>query len=60
MRYRVVEVLGNRYAVEYQDNGGGTYTESAIIEFVVETRQVRSDGKLKSIRVLRVLAYTDT
>jgi len=60
MRYRVVEVLGNHYAVEYQENGGGTLTESAIIEFVVETRQVRADGKLKSIRVLRVLAYTVT
>ena len=59
MRYTVVEALGNRYAVEYQDNAGGTLTEAAIIEFVVETRQVRTDGKLKSTRVLRVLAYTD-
>jgi hypothetical protein len=60
MCYRVLEARGNHYTVEYEDNGGGRITESAIIEFVVETRQVHTDGKLKSIRVLRVLAYTAT
>jgi hypothetical protein len=58
-RYRVLKKGGNRYTVQYQENGGGTITDSAIIEFVIDRRLVRKDGKLESIRVLRVLRYTD-
>ena len=55
--YRVLKTEGDRYTVEYVANGNGTLQTAAIIEFVVHRRQVRKDGKLKSIRVLRVLAY---
>jgi hypothetical protein len=53
-RYHVIEHKGNRYKIEYQDNGGGSLTTSATIEFTVEKREVRVDGKTKAIRVLRV------
>jgi len=56
-RYRVLEAAGNRYTVEYQENGGGTLTTSALIECVIEKRMVKKDGKAKSIRVLKVLAF---
>lgn len=56
-RYRTMETAGNRYTVEYQDNGGGTLTMSAAIEFIVDKRVLRKDGKPKSVRVLRVLAF---
>ena len=56
-RYRTMETAGNRYTVEYQDNGGGTLTMSATIEFIVDKRVLRKDGKPKSVRVLRVLAF---
>jgi len=56
-RYRTMETAGNRYTVEYQDNGGGTLTMSAMIEFVIDKRVLRKDGKPRSVRVLRVLAF---
>ncbi|HLF83674.1 MAG TPA: hypothetical protein VI837_05815 [Blastocatellia bacterium] len=55
--YRILETAGTRYTVEYQENGGGTLTTSALIEFVVEKRILRKDGKAKSIRVVKVLAF---
>jgi hypothetical protein len=55
-RYRVLEVKGNRYKVEYQDNGGGTLTSASIIECTVESREIRTSGKPAIIRVLRVFS----
>jgi hypothetical protein len=57
MRYRVLESKGNRYKVEYQENGGGTLTTAAIIEFAIEKREIQRDAKPATIRVLRVLSY---
>ena len=59
MTYEVLEQKGNQYTVLYSENGGGTMTTSAIIEFVVERRQFKQNGKLKSFRALRVLSYTE-
>jgi hypothetical protein len=59
IRYRVTEHKGSHYKVDYQENGGGTLTTMAKIEFTVEKRDVRVDGKTKTIRVLRVLSYAD-
>jgi hypothetical protein len=56
-RYRVINHKGNRYQVEYQNNGGGSLTTTAAIEFSIEKREVRVDGKTKAVRVLRVLSY---
>jgi hypothetical protein len=56
MSYRVLESKGNRYKVEYQENGGGTLTTASIIEFTMEKREIRRDGKPVTIRVLRVLS----
>src|SRR5205814_9799528 len=49
MRYRVVESKGERYKIEYQENGGGTLTTSATIECDIEQRNIRRDGKPKMI-----------
>ena len=57
MRYRVLESKGNHYTIEYQENGGGTLTTAAIIEFNVEKRNVHRDGKPVTLRVLRVSSY---
>jgi hypothetical protein len=57
MRYRVLESKGNQYKIEYQENGGGTLTTSSIIEFEVEKRSIRRDGRPLPIRVLRVTSY---
>jgi len=57
MRYRVLESKGNHYKVEYQENGGGTLTTASIIEFEIEKRNIRRDGKPVTIRVLRVSAF---
>ncbi|MEP6672655.1 MAG: hypothetical protein ABJF10_26055, partial [Chthoniobacter sp.] len=56
LRYRITEHKGNHYKVVYQNNGGGSLTTSATIEFSVEKRDVRVDGKAKTMRVLRVLS----
>ncbi len=57
MRYRLLEGKGNHYKIEYQENGGGTLTTASIIEFSIEKRDIRRDGKPASIRVLRVSSY---
>jgi hypothetical protein len=58
MRYRVVEAKGNRYKVEYQENGGGTLTTASTIEFEIDKRNIRRNGSPMTIRVLRVSSYT--
>jgi hypothetical protein len=58
MRYRVLEVKGNHYKIEYQENGGGTLTTASTIEFEIEKRHIRRNGSPMSIRVLRVSSYT--
>jgi hypothetical protein len=57
MRYRVLESNGKHYKIEYQENGGGTLTTSATIEFDIEKRNVRRDGNPTTIRVMRVSSY---
>jgi hypothetical protein len=57
MRYRVLESKGNHYKVEYQENGGGTLTTASIIQFEIDKRDIRRDGKPITIRVLRVSSY---
>jgi hypothetical protein len=57
MRYRVVESKDKHYKIEYQENGGGTLTTSVTVEFDIEQRNIRRDGKLITIRVLRVTSY---
>jgi hypothetical protein len=57
-RYRLIEAKDNHYKVEYQENGGGRLTTASIIEFSVVTREIRKDGKLITMRVLRVDAYS--
>ena len=54
MRYRVLESKGNHYKVEYQENGGGTLTTASTIEFDIEKRTIRRDGRPVTIRLLRV------
>ena len=58
MRYRVVEARSNHYKIEYQENGGGTLTTASTIEFSIEKREIRRDGKPATLLVLRVLSYS--
>ena len=57
MRYRVLASKDNHYKVEYQENGGGTLTTAAVIEFEIERRTIQRDGKPVTIRVLGVSSY---
>ena len=57
MRYRVLEAKGNHYKIEYQENGAGTLTTASTIEFEIERRHIRRDGKPVTIRVLRVSSF---
>src|SRR6476646_5415988 len=57
MRYRVLESKGNHYKIEYQENGGGTLTTAAIIEFNIEKRNIHRDSKPVTLSVLRVTSY---
>ena len=58
MRYRVLEAKGNHYKVEYQENGGATLTTASTIEFEIDKRNIRHNGSPMTVRVLRVLSYT--
>lgn len=53
-RYRLIGNKGNSYKLEYQENGGGTLTSSAMIEFTLVNREIVRKGKLETIQVLRV------
>jgi hypothetical protein len=57
MRYRVLESKGRHNKIEYQENGGGSLTTAAIIEFDIEKRNIHRDGKALTIRVLRVSSF---
>lgn len=57
-RYRLMEANNNHFKVEYQENGGGTLTTSAIIEFSVLKRDIKKNEKSTTIRVLRVDSCT--
>jgi len=57
MRYRVLGLKGNRYTVQYQENGGGTLTTDSTIEFSIESRTIQRDGKPVALRVMRVSSY---
>ena len=59
MRYRVLESKRDHYKIEYQENGGGTLTTAAVIEFEIEKRNIQRDGKSVTIRVLRVSSYEE-
>jgi hypothetical protein len=54
LRYRIVKSAGNRFTVEYQENGGGSLTTSSLIEFSIEVRPFNRDSKQASAHVLRV------
>jgi len=58
MRYHVLEGKGNHYKIEYQENGGGSLTTASTIEFDIDKRHIRHNGSPMTIRVLRVLSYT--
>jgi hypothetical protein len=58
MRYNVLEARGNHYKIEYQENGGGSLTTASTIEFDIDRRHIRHNGSPTTIRVLRVLSYT--
>ncbi len=55
-RYRIVKSDNEQMIVEYQSNGGGTYTSASTIEFVIELREFRHNGKMVSRRILRVVS----
>lgn len=57
-RYRLMEANNDHYKVEYQENGGGTLTTSAIIEFSVMKRDIKKNEKSTTIRVLRIDSCT--
>jgi len=59
MRYRVLESKQNHYKVEYQQNGGGTLTSAAILEFEIEKRDIGRDGKPVTLRVLRLSSFNE-
>jgi len=58
MRYRVLGLKGSTYTVEYQENGGGSLTTDSKIEFEIDQRIIRRDGKSLTMRVLRVRSLT--
>ena len=58
MRYRVVESKGKHYKIEYQENGGGTLTTSATVEFDIEQRKIQRGDKPTMVRVIRVTSYS--
>ena len=55
-RFRIISSNKNVFVVEFQSNGGGTLTNAALIEFIIDTREIRIAGKTRPISVLRVMS----
>ena len=55
-RYKIIKSDKQRQSIEFQRNGGGTLTTVSLIEFVIETREIRKAGKVRRIQVLRVIS----
>jgi len=53
----MLETKGQRYKIEYQENGGGSLTTSATIEYTLDKREIRKDGKPAMIRVLHIISF---
>ncbi len=58
LRFRPIPCDTKSHAVEFQSNGGGTWTTANVIEFVIDQRTVLKQGKPQSLRVLRVTAIS--
>jgi hypothetical protein len=55
-RFRVISSDKNVFTVEFQSNSEGTLTTATRIEFILETREIRSAGKARPVSVLRVMS----
>ncbi len=55
-RFRTVSSDRNSYVIEYQSNAGGTLTNASLIEFLLDSRTIRSNDTTIKISVLRILA----
>lgn len=55
-RFKVISSDKNVFTVEFQSNSGGTLTTATRIEFILETREIRSAGKARPVSVLRVMS----
>ena len=55
-RFRTVSSDKNSYVIEYQSNAGGTLTNASLIEFLLDSRTIRSNDTTIKISVLRILA----
>ncbi|MFN9719689.1 MAG: hypothetical protein ACK58L_13395 [Planctomycetota bacterium] len=53
-RYRVIGSDNGKMTVEFQSNGGGTFTSASMIEFIIESRELQQNGKRVIRKVLRV------
>ena len=57
MRYRVVEPKGKHHKIEYQENGGGTLTTSATIEFDMNNGTFAETANRRRFALVRVASY---
>lgn len=55
-RFKFISSDKNLFTVEFQSNSGGTLTTATRIEFIIETREIRSAGKARPVSVLRVMS----
>ena len=58
-RFKELKTEKGHFAVEYHSNGGGTLNTASIIEFSIEKRELRKDGKLISVQVLRIISVAN-
>lgn len=55
-RFKTIKSDKKLFVIEFQSNAGGTLTTATLIEFVIETRDIRKAGKTHSIPVLRIMS----
>lgn len=55
-RFKTIKSDKKHFVIEFQRNAGGTLTSASLIEFVIETRDIRKAGKPHEISVLRIMS----
>lgn len=56
-RYRVLKQHANTYVLEFQNNGGGSFTSRSIITCMLLTRRIEVDGKEQDVQVVRITGH---
>lgn len=58
-RFKSIKSDSKRFAIEFQQNAGGTLTRASVIEFVIESQEIQRGDNPHTISVLRIVSVKE-